>query len=297
MGLFTCRNCIHNPAQGLTFGPGPGFCLQWGALLKQPDRTTCKYLHRKDLPHFLVREAQVEHEAEFAANRALADVETHDDVPASAFDDRALPRAERIDPVTRAVANYYTLAAAPTVPLTRRSRLITLFAGSRDARRASAHACLVRGMGDPQSRHEWFRRILGLIEEVDIEFVVSPSDLIGSGEASKADVQWEIANIRLAAVQEYGWHLGREELKFPLNSELEALAADQKWDGFMAKLGELKGEWADQIWASPAADALHSRLPLKPAPLRSDPEPRFEGLGLRDRWVQKGASSPPREQN
>ena len=69
MDLFTCRNCIYNPTQGLTFGPGPGFCVQWGSLLERPERTTCKYLHRKDLPHFLVRDAQRERAARPALRR------------------------------------------------------------------------------------------------------------------------------------------------------------------------------------------------------------------------------------
>jgi hypothetical protein len=302
MDLFSCRNCIYNPAQGLTFGPGPGFCTQWGALLKRPEQTTCKYLHRKDLPRFLVREALFEHEAEFSANRALADVETHQDVSASPFDDKAAPQEERVDPVTRAVARYYAVAAAPDAPLALGSQLIALFAGSRDARRASAHACLIRGLGagGPATRHHWRRRLLDLVEEIDIKFIVAPSDLVAAGEASKdekgskAEVRWEIADIRLAAVQEYGCDLGIEELKFPLSSELEAFATDRRWGKFVAKLSENKGEWSARLEAQEGFDALLG-LPLELAPLRPAPEPRFEGLGLRDRRVQKGAPSPPRE--
>ncbi len=296
MDLFTCRNCIYNPAQGLTFGPGRGFCIQWGALLKRPERTTCKYLHRKDLPHFLVREAIAEHEAEFSANQALADVETHQNVDASPFNDEAASQVERIDPVTRAVATYHSIAAAPDTSLALRSQLIALFAGARDARRASVHACLIRGFlpGAPATRHHWRRRLLDLVEEIDLEFVVAPNDLVAAGEPSEAEVCWEIADIRLAAVQEYGWSLGNEELKFPLSGELEALATARKWGGFVAELGKTKGRWADLLEAQPAFDAL-AGLPLETAPLRAAPEPRFEGLGLRDRWVQKGAPSPPRE--
>ena len=64
--LFSCRNCIHNCGQSLLIGQGSGFCLQHESVIWEPDRTTCKYLHRKDLPYFVVEEGTREHAAEFA---------------------------------------------------------------------------------------------------------------------------------------------------------------------------------------------------------------------------------------
>ena len=64
--LFSCRNCIHNSGQSLLIAEGLGFCLQHNSVIRDPDRTTCKYLHRKDLPNFVVHEGIGEHAAEFA---------------------------------------------------------------------------------------------------------------------------------------------------------------------------------------------------------------------------------------
>ena len=48
--LFSCRNCIQNAGQSLTTGHGSGFCLTHNSVIPDPIRTTCKFLHRKDLP-------------------------------------------------------------------------------------------------------------------------------------------------------------------------------------------------------------------------------------------------------
>jgi hypothetical protein len=168
-----------------------------------------------------------------------------------------------------------------------------VFAGSHDARRASAHACLVRAMDTPATRRQWWRRILDLVDEVSADITVPASDLGGVGEASEADVRWEIADIRLSAVQEYGWYLGNEELKFPLSSELEALATDRNWGDFLAKLSESKLRWAALIEAQAGFDAAFHALPQEPPAVWPASDRRFERL--RDRTVRAGVSNRFRE--
>lgn len=242
-----------------------------------------------------MRDAQHEHEAEFSSHRAIAEVEAHADADVSAGgadDENRLP--ERIDPVTQAVETYYALTEAPDATPALRSRLVTLFAASQDARHASVHACLVRGTaGAPAARRQWQRLVLDLIEKVDTEFAILPSVLGGVGEASEADVRWEIADLRIAAIQEYGWHLASEELKYPLSSELEACAVEQNWNGFIAKLKESKGCWVDTIkdrWVDATKGQRlrddFTALNQEPAALWSPRDRRFEGL--RDRSVREG---------
>ena len=64
--LFSCRNCIHNCGQSLNVGRGPVYRLQHDSVIPDPGLITCKYLHRKDLPNFVVDEGVREHAAEFA---------------------------------------------------------------------------------------------------------------------------------------------------------------------------------------------------------------------------------------
>ena len=73
--LFSCRNCIHNSGQSLLIGQGTEFCLQHESVIRDPGRTTCKYLHRKDLPYFVVDEGTREHAAEFAGFPFLASLD------------------------------------------------------------------------------------------------------------------------------------------------------------------------------------------------------------------------------
>ena len=55
--LFSCRNCVHNSGQSLNIGLGKGYCQFHSSVIDSPFETTCKYLHRKDLPRFSVDEA------------------------------------------------------------------------------------------------------------------------------------------------------------------------------------------------------------------------------------------------
>ena len=75
--LFSCRNCIQNCGQSLLIGRGAGYCVKHDTVLFYPERTTCKYLHRKDLPRFVVDEGLREHASEFAGFSGIADLVEH----------------------------------------------------------------------------------------------------------------------------------------------------------------------------------------------------------------------------
>ncbi|WP_437616636.1 hypothetical protein WMF20_22240 [Sorangium sp. So ce834] len=245
--LFSCRNCIHNPAQGLTLGPGAGFCLTWGSVIDRPEQTTCKYLHRKDLPMFLARPGVQEHQDEFSQVPYMADLETHEPLVPRAYDSDDVPDAERLDNVTRAVAAYHALDSAPDTTAQRRSLTLATFAGAADGRRAMMYASLVRRvLASGAPARMWTRRVLDLLDEVDTDVLFRAADLLEAGGAAAA--RWEVAHARLSCIQEYGWHVAREQLMYPM-MELGAHVAEEDWNGFLLALGRLKGGFRDIVIA------------------------------------------------
>ena len=292
MDLFSCRNCIHNPAQGLTLGQGPGYCLQWGSIIEQPEQTTCKYLHRKDLPIFLVQQAVQEHADEFSICRGMADLETREPIVPTAYDERDFDQTEHLDLTTRAVADHYALSAAPDATPARRARLIPMFAGSSDARRTMAHASLVRrAMRGDLPPYLWTRRVLDLAEEVDGDFTVYTHDLVKERglfeEETRVAAVWEVVYTRLSGLQEYGWHVSIEDLKYPMQ-ELGRYAANQDWEGLRARLRSIKEQWYEAILLANTRDKL-SGWPDPPEEIWSAPDPRFRLL--LDESVQEGAAN------
>ncbi|XXX82201.1 hypothetical protein WMF30_25925 [Sorangium sp. So ce134] len=245
--LFSCRNCIHNPAQGLTLGPGAGFCLTWGSVIERPEQTTCKYLHRKDLPMFLARRGIQEHQDEFSRVASMADLETREPLVPRGYDSYSMVEAERLDNVTRAVAAYHALDSAPDATAQRRDLTLATFAGAADGRRAMMYASLVRrtlASGGPTL--PWTRRVLDLLDEIDTDVLFRAADLLEADGAAAA--RWEVAHARLSCIQEFGWHAAQEQLMYPM-MELGAHVAEEDWNGFLLALGRLKGSFREVVIA------------------------------------------------
>jgi hypothetical protein len=258
MDLFSCRNCIHNPAQGLTVGRGAGFCLQWGSVVERPGHTTCKYLHRKDLPAFLVREAVEEHADELSDTRGMVDLHGHDPIPLRAAEPGASPA---LDPATQVVASYHALDSAQDMTAHRRGELIALFAGSVDGRSALLHASLLRrGMLGAASWKTRKGLVTALLEEVDSDVFFNDKDLIGpDSHAARAAARWEVAYARLSGIQEFGWHAADDRLKHPLR-ELGSQIADDDWTGLLGALSMLKESWIRGVdGADPVTGAAADR--------------------------------------
>jgi hypothetical protein len=261
--LFSCRNCIHNPAQGLTLGRGAGFCLQWGSLIERPGTTTCKYLHRKDLPGFQAAESVRAHAEAFAGTASMVDLETHAPLALSPHDERSAVQPE---PRVRAMASYHRLDDG-TEP--RRSRLLALVAGSVDGLGSMAHACLVRRAippGQPMPG-SWWRWALALLEDVDRELLLGSEELLetleGAEEEQRIAATWEVLFVRVSGLQEFGWHAALEELKFPLR-DLGAHVAEQDWRGLRLALRGLKPRWRELILSEDAARKLLAAPELEP---------------------------------
>jgi hypothetical protein len=241
--LFSCRNCIHNCGQSLSVGQGPGYCLKHDSVIAEPGRTTCKYLHRKDLPQFVVNEGIQEHAAEFALFPRLVTLDTKKPIERIHYSEKFLWENRGFDPLTHALSLYFR---AP-----RRWVLIQAFTGGSDGRRSLAHASLVRHYMDHCGT--WtssYRLVLGLLEEVDETPYFGRKALFEldgqSLDEANSDALWDVVFARMSAIQEYGWHAGLEPLIWAtdaVNGSLEQL----NWPGLQVELSGLRDEWIRMI--------------------------------------------------
>lgn len=241
--LFSCRNCIHNPGQSLTIGPGSGFCLQHESVIPHPERITCKYLHRKDLPRSAVDEGIREHAAEFAGFPRLVTLDTKKPIEQIRYSEKFQWERRQFDPVTHTIAQYYR-----TEP---RWILISAFAGGVDGRRFLTHSSLVRHYMDRCGT--WtstYRLALGLLQEIDVQPVFSPHELLAEGasslEEAAAYALWEVVYVRLSALQEYGWHAGLEELRWIGKAVREGLA-EMSWPHVQKVLTKKRDSWVELV--------------------------------------------------
>ena len=241
--LFSCRNCIHNCGQSLSIGPGSGFCLQHDSVILDPDRTTCKYLHRKDLPYFVVDEAAREHAAEFAAFPFLVSLDSKQPIERIRYSEKLRWDRDTFDPVVHALAQYYKVEP--------RWGLISAFTGGVDGRRSLAHCSLVRHyLNQCGSWKSSYRLVMGLLREIDIEPRFDPRMLVSSStdteSAAQEEAIWDVVFVRLSALQEFGWHAGIEALMWAsdtVNGEL----VEFDWPGLQKELAKQRDLWIETI--------------------------------------------------
>src|SRR5438105_7461535 len=134
--LFSCRNCIHNCGQSLNIGRGLWYCLQHNSLIENPDDTTCKYLHRKDLPRFVVEEGIEEHASEFVRFPALVSLSSKQPIAKLWYSERVGWEKRDFDPIVLLSAQYHRTDRAWI--------LIQAMSSGIDGRRSLSHASLVR---------------------------------------------------------------------------------------------------------------------------------------------------------
>jgi len=241
--LFSCRNCIHNCSQSLTCGPGAGFCLLHESVISEPERTTCKYLHRKDLPRFVVDEGISEHAAEFALFPRLVTLDTRKPLERIAYSEKYYWERHEFDPLFHALAQYFK--AKP------KWILIQAFTGGTDGRRSLAHASLVRHYMDHCGT--WtssYRLVLGLLEEIDeTPYFPEKALLLPNGLSMNErndDALWDVVFVRLSAIQEYGWHAGLESLVWASDA-VNGTLASFSWPELQQELSGLRIEWSEKI--------------------------------------------------
>lgn len=241
--LFSCRNCIHNAGQSLNIGTGQGYCLRHGSLIDEPQDTTCKYHHRKDLPHFVVDEARSEHAAEYARFPGLVSLSSQQPAEKKFYSEKFNWDQRSFDPVVNALAMYWKTE--------RRWVFIQIFAGGIDGQKALVHGSLVRRyMDNCDSWTSSYRMILSVVDEMTTPPAFARRALNVTDADDTADIEeearWDVFFTRLCGLQEYGWHAGVEELMWASDS-LNGSLSSLDWDAVVADLESRCPEWTDRI--------------------------------------------------
>lgn len=241
--LFCCRNCIHNCGQSLLIGQGVGFCLQHDSVILNPERTTCKYLHRKDLPHFVVDEGTREHAAEFAGFPRLVTLDTKEPIERLPYSERYQWEQGTFDPIIHSAAQYYKVQP--------RWALVSAFVGGVDGRRSLAHGSLIRHYMDRCGT--WtssYRLVLGMVQDLDVQPAFGPKELIlsagSSYEEASEEALWDVVFVRLSALQEYGWHAGLESLMWASDAVNGGLS-ELNWPKLRDEFSRRRESWVGTI--------------------------------------------------
>lgn len=236
--LFSCRNCIHNSAQTPLIGRGAGFCLMHKSVLKYPERTTCKYFSRKDMPSFLVDEGVKEHAYEYASFSTIVDMPTSASVERVLYSEKYAWSTGTYDSLTQILAHSYKVR--PTWVF------VQSVSGGVDGRRLLAHSSLVRRYmaNCATTWRSSYRFALSVIKEVAQRPIFASGDLLDEGSSEEAE--WDVFFARVSCVQEYGFHSGLEELMWATDHMNGALT---QFDlrGVREELTKKSSRWVDVV--------------------------------------------------
>ena len=236
---------MHNGSQGLHVGRGSGFCLHHGSVIQDPANTTCKYLHRKDLPYFLVDEGVREHASEFTQYPALAHLYSGEPIKKVFYSERWSWETKSFDPLTNAIANYHKSSPSWI--------FIETLTGGVDGRRASAHASLTRRyLARCAKWQSSYRLVLAVVQDLAIPPVFQNRDLLGQ-EDSEQEAFWDTIFTKIALIQEYGWHSGIEMMHW-FSDYLGDSVVSFEWSELQPVLEKRVGELTDLILTSARAE-------------------------------------------
>jgi len=212
-------------------------------MIFEPGATTCKYLHRKDLPHFVVDEGIREHAAEFAGFPALVGLSDHRPINRSPYSERFAWDHATFDPVVQSLAQYWKIKPVWI--------FVQTFSGGMDGRRSLAHAALVRRYMDQCGT--WsssYRLVLALIQEIFIQPRLEKSSVLTEpGEdivKACEDATWDVVFTRLSCIQEYGFHAGIEDLMWATD-QLDGALGSLDLALLLVELKQKKEPWTRQI--------------------------------------------------
>jgi hypothetical protein len=237
--LFSCRNCIQNCGQSLNVGNGTGFCLRHNSVIWDPDDTTCKYLHRKDLPRFLVDEGLREHAAEFAEFSGMVRLRSRVPVNIIYYSQKFAWERRIFDPLTNALAQYHKSAPAWI--------FIESFTGGVDGRRSMVHGCLLRRyMDNCDTWKSSYRLVLAFLQEIDEEPRFGNADLRSGAKEEAREALWDVIFTRFSLLQEYGWHAGLDELRW-VTDQVNGSLAEFNWEKLHEELGQMKSRLTERV--------------------------------------------------
>lgn len=212
-------------------------------MLLEPDKTTCKYLHRKDLPWFVVNEGVSEHAAEFASLAGIALLYERKPVSQIRYSEKFVWEHGDFDPLTHALAQYSKSEPSWV--------FIQAMSGGVDGRRTLSHASLVRRfMNRCGTWKSSYRLLLAVLQEIDQEPIFGERDLhLHKGEAYEdivSEALWDVFFCRIGSVQEYGFHAGIEDLMWATDS-LNGALLDFDWAILKSALEEKRVQWTQLI--------------------------------------------------
>ena len=235
--LFSCRNCIHNSAQTPLIGRGAGFCLMHNSVLKDPGRTTCKYLARKDLPSFVVDEGVKEHAYEYATYSTIVDMPSGKSVDRVFYSEKHAWVTGTHDSLTQILAHSYKIK--PTW------LFVESLSGGVDGRRLLAHSSIVRRyMANCGTWRSSYRFALSTIKEVSEHPSFNDEDLLEGSTVDEAE--WDVLFAGISCVQEYGFHSGIETLMWATDQVNGALV-DFNLTKARDELSKRSLEWVDLV--------------------------------------------------
>jgi hypothetical protein len=186
------------------------------SILKHPERLTCKYLTRKDMPFFVVDEGVKEHAYEYASFSTIVDMPTGRAVSRTFYSEKHAWSTGTYDALTDILAHSYKIT--PTWVF------VQSIAGGADGKRLLTHSSLVRRyMTNCGTWRSSYRFALSVIKEVSQRPFFACADLLDDATADEAE--WDVLFARLSCVQEYGFHSGIDELMWATDHVNGALTA------------------------------------------------------------------------
>lgn len=202
--LFSCRNCIYNPAQTTVrpIGQDVGYCATYKTFLYDAHLTTCRHLHRKDCPEYLVLEGIEFHREEFPEQRRPLSLEN--DIDELLTVPLAEPRLE--EHRTELMEAVIRTAEAKT-----KWRSISITSHKNEMLHQNAFASFVRAY--PENAVHWksYRRFMGeIVQQLgrltsdETGFSVRFED---TGSA-RLDVLWNF----ISSLQEHGKRIQQASL-------------------------------------------------------------------------------------
>jgi hypothetical protein len=257
--LFSCRNCIHNAGQSINIGRDAGFCLKHSSVLFSPGKTTCKYLHRKDLPQFVVDEGVREHAAEFAVFSGIVELADHKPVARVPYSERFVWERHQYDPLIHSLAQYRKTSPSWV--------FIQAMSGGIDGRRGLAHAGLVRRYMDHCGTWKSsYRLILALVQELSVEPRFGDLDLNLDEHEDPGPVGqealWDVVFARIGGIQEYGFHAGIENIMWATD-ELNGGLSTLNWSMLKPELVEKSRKWTETIIAHAVDEGVFFGTPVE----------------------------------
>jgi hypothetical protein len=210
------------------------------SVLRDPHRTTCKYLSRKDLPSFAVDEGIKEHAFEFAMFSSIVDMPTMSNVERINYSEKHVWLTHTYDGLTQNLAHSYKIK--PTWIF------VESLAGGNDGRRAIAHASLVRRyMANCGTWRSSYRFVLGLMQELPLTPRFEEDDIVPeAGPNAVQEALWDVFFSRISGVEEYGFHSGLKELMWATD-QLNGSLSDFDWNRLKDELKAKVIEWTELI--------------------------------------------------